>query len=46
MKTYLTGGYIRDEMLGVPSHDRDFVVVETLHRKRLSVLKDYINSVS
>jgi len=27
MQTYIVGGYIRDEMLGVPSHDRDFVVV-------------------
>ena len=27
MKTYLVGGSVRDELLGLPVHDRDYVVV-------------------
>ena len=26
MKTYLVGGAVRDRLLGLPVHDRDFVV--------------------
>lgn len=35
MQTYIVGGYIRDEMLGVPSHDRDFVVVGATHEEMI-----------
>ena len=27
MKTYLVGGAVRDELLGFPVHDKDYVVV-------------------
>ncbi len=37
MQTYIVGGYIRDEMLGVPSHDRDFVVVGATHEEMIEL---------
>lgn len=37
MQTYIVGGYIRDEMLGIPSHDRDFVVVGATHEEMIEL---------
>lgn len=37
MKVYLVGGAVRDELLGVPSKDRDYVVVGSTHEEMLSL---------
>lgn len=37
MKIYLVGGAVRDELMGVPSKDRDYVVVGSTHEEMLSL---------
>lgn len=37
MKVYLVGGAVRDEILGRPVHDRDYVVVGSTHDEMISL---------
>lgn len=37
MKIYLVGGAVRDELMGVPSKDRDYVVVGSTHEEMISL---------
>jgi tRNA nucleotidyltransferase (CCA-adding enzyme) len=36
MKIYLVGGAVRDELMGVPSKDRDYVVVGSTHEEMIA----------
>ena len=33
MKIYLVGGAVRDELLGIPSKEKDWVVVDSSHQE-------------
>lgn len=37
MKVYLVGGAVRDELMGVPSKDRDYVVVGSTHEEMIAL---------
>lgn len=37
MKIYLVGGAVRDELMGVPSKDRDYVVVGSSHEEMMAL---------
>ncbi|QPI18281.1 tRNA nucleotidyltransferase [Pectobacterium phage POP15] len=37
MKIYLVGGAVRDELMGVPSKDRDYVVVGSTHEEMMAL---------
>jgi len=44
MKIYIVGGYVRDKLLGVPSKDRDFVVVGSSVEEMLSLGYEQVGS--
>ena len=36
MKVFLVGGAIRDELLGIPFNEKDWVVVNSSHKETVS----------
>lgn len=44
MKVYLVGGAVRDELMGVPSKDRDYVVVGSTHEEMIALGFDQVGA--
>ena len=46
MKIYLVGGAIRDELLGIPYDEKDWLVVNSSHKETLSNAKKLYSTLS